>query len=214
MKKKIIIDLDVVTIGLWIKSDSRRQDASKFMQRVESHEFEVIMLSSTLNLVEKWKNTELSKNIKDFYYENTDHFIDDSEILNYLGKHKISSSQIIDSFLEKGIKEEDILLILACIVAEADYLVTFNKTHLKNNSDLINLILKQNNLNKISLVHPMRFNKLIDLSKPFDGIFEYCKLNFISQLNRVHISRYNGFVLFHKAALPSRLFKTFVQEII
>ncbi len=53
-----------------------------------------------------------------------------------------------------------------------------------------------------------------NLSKPFDGIFEYCKLNFISQLNRVNISRYNGFVLFHKAALPSGLFKTFVQEII
>ena len=152
--KKIIIDLDVVTVGLWVKLDSRRQEALKFMKRVESHEFEVIMLSSTLNLVEKWKNTELSKNIKDFYYENTKHFIDDSEILHYLGRHKIRSSEIIDSFLEKGIKEEDVLLILACIVTEADYLVTFNRNHLKNNSNFINLILKQNNLNKINVVHP------------------------------------------------------------
>ena len=68
--------------------------------------------------------------------------------------NKVFSLQIIDSFLEKGIKEEDVLLILACIVTEADYLVTFNRTHLKNNSDLINLILRQNNLNKINVVHP------------------------------------------------------------
>lgn len=154
MKKKIIIDLDVVTVGIWMKADDRKLVALKFMSRVKHQEFEVLMLSSTLNLVEKWNNSELSNSIKDFYYENTSHFIDDSEIFDFLRKHKVSTSIIIDDFLRKKIKQEDIMLILACVAVNAGYLVTFNRKHLKNNADTINTILKKNKLRKIKVVHP------------------------------------------------------------
>ena len=104
MKKKIIIDLDVVTIGIWKKADERRVESLKFIKRVENKEFEVVMLSSTLNLVEKWNNIGLSTSIKDFYYTNTSHFIDDAEIFNFLISNKVSASEIIDEFLKKHIK--------------------------------------------------------------------------------------------------------------
>ena len=146
--------MDVVTVGIWKKADERRKESLRFMKRVENKEFEILMLSSTLNLVEKWKNLELSTSIKDFYYRNTSHFVEDSEIFNFLTSNKVSSSSIIDEFLKKGIKEEDIMLILTCIAVNADYLVTFNRRHLKNNVDLINLILMKNKLNKIKVVYP------------------------------------------------------------
>ena len=154
MVKKIVVDLDVVTIGIWKKADERREEALKFMKRIENKEFETVMLSSTLNLVEKWNNIELSTSIKDFYSKNTKHFIDDLEIFNFLHRKGVIASSIIDEFLKKGIKREDIMLILACIAVNADYLVTFNRKHLKNNADTINSILKKNKLYKINVVHP------------------------------------------------------------
>ena len=153
-RKKIIIDLDVVTIGIWKKADERRTEALHFMKRAENKEFEVVMLSSTLNLVEKWNNRELSTSIRDFYSKNTDHFIDDLEVSNFLRKRKVSASVIIDEFSKKGIKREDILLILACVAIKADYLVTLNRRHLKNNTKAINQILEKNSLHKIKVVQP------------------------------------------------------------
>jgi len=154
MKKKIIIDLDVVTIGVWKKADPRKEESLKFMTRVKAKEFEVIMLSSTLNLLDKWKYTELSKVIRDFYVENTDLFLDEIEIFEFLNKQKINSAVIIDTLLKKGIKREDILLILACVTTNADYLVTLNRRHLKNNADLINSVLTYYKLRRIKVVHP------------------------------------------------------------
>ncbi len=154
MKNKIVIDLDVVTVGIWKKADKRRAEAIKFMKRIKNKQFEVVMLSSTLNLVEKWNNIELSTSIKDFYYENTNHFLEDSEIFNFLRKYKVGASAIIDEFLKKGIKQEDIMLILACSAVKADYLITFNRRHLKNNADVINAILSKNKLHKIKVVYP------------------------------------------------------------
>ncbi|MBI3034924.1 hypothetical protein HYY71_01245 [Candidatus Woesearchaeota archaeon] len=154
MKKKIIVDLDVVTVGIWEKSDKRREQALKFMGRIENKEFEIVMLSSTLNLVEKWKNAELSTKIKEFYSKNTGHFTDDLEIFNFLRKHEVSASLVIDQFLKKGIKREDILLILACVATESDYLVTLNRRHLRDNEGTINSILNDNKLKKIKVVYP------------------------------------------------------------
>ena len=154
MKKKIIIDLDVVTIGIWKKADERRVESLKFIKRVENKEFEVVMLSSTLNLVEKWNNIGLSTSIKDFYYTNTSHFIDDAEIFNFLISNKVSASEIIDEFLKKHIKREDIMIKLACSFSKAEYLVTFNRKHLKKNDSVINEILLRNKLNEIKVVFP------------------------------------------------------------
>lgn len=153
-KKKIIVDLDVITIGLWQKSDERRQEALRFIERIEKKEFIVIMLSSTLNLIEKWRHFELSKSIKDFYYKNTEHFIDDSEVMGFLNTNKVSASAIILDFSNSRIKQEDIMLILASVATNTDYLVTLNRKHLKNNSKKINDILYKHRLRNIKVVHP------------------------------------------------------------
>jgi len=154
IKKKIIVDLDVVTVGIWKKSDERKATALRFMERVEYKEFEVVMLSSTLNLIEKWKNIELSTSIRNFYSKNTNHFLDDLEIFDFLRKNNASASAIIDDFLRKRIKQEDIMLILACVTVKADYLITFNRKHLKNNAETINTILNKYKLHRINVVHP------------------------------------------------------------
>ncbi|MEK6808407.1 MAG: hypothetical protein AABY14_01845, partial [Nanoarchaeota archaeon] len=58
-RKRILIDLDVVTVALWDKRDERRNVALNFIERINNKEFEVITLSSTLNLVDKWRHLTL-----------------------------------------------------------------------------------------------------------------------------------------------------------
>ena len=153
-KKKIVIDLDVVTVGLWEKNDERKPSATKFMDRVKESEFFVVTLSSTLNLIEKWDHANLSKSITEFYALQTARFVDDLEIAAWLDDKNIASDTIIDELLKKHIKREDILLILACVITESGYLITFNKKHLKNNVEAINAVLQKHKLPKIQVVHP------------------------------------------------------------
>ena len=153
-RKRILIDLDVVTVALWDKRDERRNVALNFIERINNKEFEVITLSSTLNLVDKWRHLTLGNSIKQFYIENTSHFIDEIEILEYLQRHKISSNQIIDEILSYNIKREDVMLILACISTKVKFLVTLNRKHLKGKVKEINKVINNYKLPDINIVYP------------------------------------------------------------
>jgi hypothetical protein len=153
-RKRILIDLDVVTVALWDKRDERRNVALNFIERINNKEFEVITLSSTLNLVDKWRHLTLGNSIKQFYIENTSHFIDEIEILEYLQRHKISSNQIIDEILSYNIKREDVMLILACISTKVKFLVTLNRKHLKGKVKEINKVINNYKLHDINIVYP------------------------------------------------------------
>ncbi len=152
MKKKILIDLDVVTIALWGKPDEREKTAKKFIQRVEKNEFEVIIPFLLIELVLQWKHKILKEKIKEFYIQNSIVLSDTQINKNF---EKISHVElIIHKLFSHNIKEEDIILAMITSIFCLDYLVTFNRKHLKNKEAIINQILSKYNLRTIKIVLP------------------------------------------------------------
>lgn len=157
-KEKISIDLDVVTVGLWEKKDSRREEALEMLKRIKNREFFVISLLSLLKLPEKWRNKILAKNITDYYFAHTDKHVDDAEIFDRLKAKSINVERLLSEFLKKRIKEEDIFLVLACSL-NSSTLVTMNRRHLRGNEKTINEILKKFGLEKIKIRYPRELKK-------------------------------------------------------
>ncbi len=60
-KKKILIDLDVVTVSIWDK------EGLDFISRIEIGEFEVYTPYALLDLVLRWNYKELVEEIRKFY---------------------------------------------------------------------------------------------------------------------------------------------------
>lgn len=54
----------------------------------------------------------------------------------------------------KGVKEEDIVLVVIASVFDIDFLVTYNKKHLKDKQQEINGVLKKYDLRTIRIVSP------------------------------------------------------------
>jgi len=71
MKKKILIDLDVVTTGLWDRKGEKPERARRFMGRVEENEFKIVTPFILLERVAKWHYQELKDSIEEFYLKNT-----------------------------------------------------------------------------------------------------------------------------------------------
>lgn len=152
MKEKISIDLDVITVGIWKKIDKRKILSEDLMKRIENKEFQIITVSPMLNLVKKWRNKKLAGEIKDFYSRNSDFFIDEAELFEKLKNKKIDVSKLLNELSIHNIKDEDVILIIACAVEQAK-LITFNRKHLKNKQDKIKEVLKKYGL-KIDILYP------------------------------------------------------------
>jgi len=66
----------------------------------------------------------------------------------------LDDKKLSSDLLSYNIKEEDIVLIIFASIFSLDYLVTFNRKHLKNNQKEINEVLKKNGLEAIKIVLP------------------------------------------------------------
>jgi hypothetical protein len=95
----------------------------------------------------------LAIKITDYYFANTDKYVDDPEIFNGLKRRKIDVEQLLSEFSKRKIKEEDILLVLASSLNAAT-LVTMNRRHLRGNERTINEILERFGLRKIRIGYP------------------------------------------------------------
>ena len=62
--------------------------------------------------------------------------------------------QRLPKFKKIDIKDEDGLLIFVASLFKLDYLVTFNRKHLRNRNTKINEILKECGLNEIDIIGP------------------------------------------------------------
>ena len=80
MKKKIIIDLDIVTVSIWDKKGDNPKLATKFVNRVKNKEFYVITPFFLLELVSKWKYSQLKDYIEDFYIKFTDKMLSNDDL--------------------------------------------------------------------------------------------------------------------------------------
>ena len=153
-KKKIIIDLDVVTVSIWDRKGKQVEDANKFIGRIKNHEFYVITPFFLLELVSKWKYSQLKDHIQEFYIKFTDKMLSNEDLDGGITGRGIDDRQILIELKDNGIKGEDSLLALVASIFDADCLVTFNRVHLRKNKDAINTILKKNGIRTIQIIGP------------------------------------------------------------
>ena len=152
IKKKIIIDLDVVTVGKWDKG--RYGNISrKFMIKAEKRDYYIITPFLLVELVRKWKHKNLKAQIEEFYLKNSDELIERVKIIENIISKGIDFEEIFRKLLHSEIKEEDITLILVSSLRDA-VLVTFNKIHLRNKKLEINEILSEYGLKTIKIISP------------------------------------------------------------
>ncbi|MBI2654758.1 hypothetical protein HYX02_08205 [Candidatus Woesearchaeota archaeon] len=153
-KKKIIVDLDAVTVSIWDKKGENSQLATEFIGRIKNKEFYVITPFFLLELVPKWRYSQLKDYIEEFYLKFTDTMLSNEDLDEKIDSINIDDRKVILELISNGIKSEDSLLVLVASIFDADYLITFNRVHLKNKKEAINEVLKKNGLSSIKIAGP------------------------------------------------------------
>jgi len=153
-RKKIIIDLDVVTVSIWNKRGKQVEIANNFIDRVKKGGFYVITPFFLLELVSKWKYSQLKDYIEEFYLKFTNNMLSNEDLDKRIDSINIDDEKIIAELKNNGVKGEDSLLVLVASIFDADYLITFNRIHLKNKREAINEVLKKNGIRAIDIIGP------------------------------------------------------------
>ena len=154
MKNKIIIDLDVVTVSVWDKKGENVRLAVKLIDRVKQKEFEVITPFYLLEHLIKWKHVTLKEKIEDFYLKNSNILLTNEDVDYRIDSLGIDDEKILLELQSNNVKEEDAFIALITSIFKLDYLVTFNRRHLKNKKNQINEVLKKHELAAIKIVGP------------------------------------------------------------
>ena len=153
IKKKIIIDLDVITVGKWDKG-KYGDIARKLMKRVENKEFELIISFHLIEHLVKWHNIQLKEKIEEFYLKNSAKILTNEDIDVKIEELGINDKVLLNELKNNSIKEEDAFLVMITSIFDLDCLITFNRIHLKNKKDIINEVLKKNGLKTIKIAGP------------------------------------------------------------
>lgn len=154
VRKKIIIDLDIVTVSIWDKKGKNVELAIKFIDRVKNREFYVTTPHFMLELISKWKYSQLKDHIEDFYLKFSDEMLSNEDLDDKINAMKINDEEILTELKGLGIKGEDSLLVLVASIFDVDFLITFNRTHLKNKKEVINEVLKKYGIRPIKIIGP------------------------------------------------------------
>lgn len=149
-KKKILIDLDVVTVAEW----DGNENAVQFLNRVKSGEFELYVPYLIFDLLSKWDYEKLSKKIRHFYELQATKIITAQDSLSRIEDLGIDAKKIVAELEKRHIKEEDAVLVVMSSIFDLDYLVTYNRKHLRNKFEVINDVLKKNGLKAIKITLP------------------------------------------------------------
>lgn len=150
MKKNIMIDLDVVTVAEWDK----KEEAILFLNRIKSEEFVLSTPFIILDLVSNWKHKSLKSKIINFYEVYSNRIITVKSYVEKIQEIKLDDKKLSNELLSHNIKEEDIVLIIFTSIFKLEYLVTFNRKHLKDKEKIINEVLKKHGLKPIKIVLP------------------------------------------------------------
>ncbi len=150
--KKILIDLDVVTVHLWDKS-SQAEEAGRLIEKLGSKSFEVIVPYTLIELAERWQYVALREKVIGFYKENAK-TISVEEVREKLENFGVNDKEIIISLIANCVKEEDAALVIVASLFKVDYLVTFNRKHLRNREQKICDVLSDFNLPRVKIRTP------------------------------------------------------------
>lgn len=154
---KVIVDLDVVTIARWYeKRDPRLTSSQKFMKRVERGEFSLEVPDTFLEILRLWDHGELAKRIKSWYEANAKLIIPSGKAIKSIAtKTRLNEETLIEKFAsEADMKKEDAFLVLIGASSRTAYIVTWNKTHLRDKREKIEQIGKRLGLKIPKIVFP------------------------------------------------------------
>lgn len=151
MKKKILVDLDVITVSEWEKKDPRREASIKFVNRAKNEDIVTPFL--LIERTAKWKHDALRDLIEDFYIKHSK-ILTDKDIEEGILKRKVDDKTILLDLESEGVKPEDAFLVLVTSIFDLDHLVTMNRRHLKNKEEIINNILRKHKQKEVDIVDP------------------------------------------------------------
>ena len=147
---KVLVDLDVLTVALW----DRKTEAVHFLQRIENGEFTIYTPHVLLEIVGKWKHEKLRDKIIEFYTVYSSRILSVKEIVDKSKEIGIDYNKCILDLMSKGVKEEDAVLVFAASAFHLDYLITYNRVHLRGKETEINEILNLNKMKAIKIAAP------------------------------------------------------------
>jgi len=153
MKKTIMIDLDVVTVGKWDRGNYGDM-ARELIRRAEKKEFQVITPFYLIEHLTKWKNIPLKEKIEDFYIKQSSKILTNEDVDDKIEELGINDKLLLRELKDDNIKEEDAFIVMVTSIFELDCLVTFNRIHLKSKKESINEVLKKNGLKPIKIAGP------------------------------------------------------------
>lgn len=152
--KKIVVDLDIITVAMWDKKGASSHLARELMGRIEKGEFDMVTPFIILEMLSRWRYSALAEDIQQFYLKYTKEFITNEDLDVRLDLLKVDDEKILSELKTNGVKGEDALLALMTAVFDIDYLITFNRKHLKGKKELIKRIMIKNDVRPIQIIGP------------------------------------------------------------
>lgn len=149
MKKKIVVDLDVITVAFWDKKDEAR-----LIERIKAGVFAMTTPYIILEHLSKWNYRNLAEEIASFYEIYSSQIITAQNILDKTEERGLDYKKMLVELINIGVKEEDVVLVIISGIFGVDYLVTFNRKHLRSKEREINEILKKNGAKTIRIALP------------------------------------------------------------
>ena len=125
MKKKIIIDLDVVTVAKWDKGEYG-DIARHFIKRAENKEFQLVTLFYMLEQIVKWNHLQLRERIEEFYLKESSIMITNEDIDDKIEDIGFNDGKLLKELQDIKIKDEDAFIVMVASIFEVDYLILIN----------------------------------------------------------------------------------------
>ena len=116
--------------------------------------FFVITPYVLIDHLSKWNHRKLADQITNFYDIYSSHIVSAQNILDKMRDLNADYGKLLMELVNLGVKEEDVILVIVSGIFNADYLVTFNRKHLKSKEKEINGVLSKNGIGTIKIVFP------------------------------------------------------------
>lgn len=148
-KPRILLDLDVLTLAFWDKKDE-----GNVIKRVGEGEFFLLTPYIILEHLSNWNYRKLANEISSFYEVYSSQIVTTKNILDKTKEMHVDYKKLFLQLVEIGVKEEDVVLVIVSSIFDADFLVTFNRKHLRSKEKEINGVLRKNGIKTIKIALP------------------------------------------------------------
>lgn len=147
--KKIVVDLDVLTLAFW-----DRKDEAGIIERIKGGQLAMITPYIILEHLSKWNYRKLAEEIAGFYGKYSFQIVTAQNIMDEANGADLEYGRLLSELVGVGVKEEDAVLVIISALFDAGHLVTFNRKHLKSKEKEINEVLRKNGTGPIRIVSP------------------------------------------------------------